>query len=511
MGVKFGLEAIDYQVNSKLSSELIQIFQEVIDYKSKLNGTIRYIVTEVETFVLKVTLKKLAIAIYKHTGIPVSKLYVSKAFSAMFACCVDFGEDDGVNMYTTIKRYSGIELTEMEQEYIDSLKVKKFTAEELEKLSNNFNVKSGKMNIRQLAGKDISLHLYFDYNAAFLVKETAHVKCEPLTAEEITAIVLHEIGHMLTMFEHAGDAYFKASVDANIMINKFLIKDNAEEVLKYGFNFLEKTFPDKKKLIDALKDKFLKTLSPGKGEQSKSLGTIGSLLLVAFISMLTLVFSGLFLPLRIIGSVFIPMVNTLENTKKLSDYAELKKQFKYCEQLADEFVARHGLSRGLASGLQKLFAWFEITQLGVVSHNSSLVWAAAKTPFIIMTMFYGDLTDGGGAYDREYDRVTRGMTNLLSIFKNENLPKEALDFYINDFEATKAAIAGYNKRRRFTEIMYTVHNICRYILMTPIESLFTGRFLDEYNKLHDNAEMLKTNTMFYHSMKLKQILSRLKK
>lgn len=515
MRINTGLEAIDFQVKSPLATELVAIFQDVINFKAKLtNYDLVKKAKLVEEYCIAVALPKVCVTIKKNTGIPVAKIFVSRRFSAMFACCVDFGKDKGLNMYTTIQRYSGIELNELEKEYISSLKVKRLTAKDLDKMAASFDRKTGKMSIDKIAGLDISFILYFDYNAAFLVKETAHVKCEEMTAEEITAIVLHEIGHMMTMFEHAGDAYFKAAVNADIRVKHFFKdKKNRDEVLEYGFNFLEKYFPSKKDAVLALKNKCKekKAAVGAQGKQVYSMGTFTSMVYIAFVSMFTLLGCLYFLPFDILFKIINPMLETLENHTKLSDYANLRKQYKYCEQLADEFASRHGMSAPLASGLHKLFQWSEVIGLGTVSHWSSLVWTAAKIPFVIYTIFCGDTSSGGGLYDRGYDRVVRAMNNALAIFKSENLPKEALDFYIKDYEETLAIVKQYNDKRKLQEAFHAVQNLSEYLLETPIHLLFTGRFLDEYNKLHNNTEFLLHNTMFYHAAKLKELLERVKK
>lgn len=510
MGFNIGIEAIDFQHKSKLAQDLINLFQDAIDVRQKVKETTTSavkIASEVENHFFKITAPSLASIILKHTGIPVGKIYVSRTFSMMFACTVDFNKDEGLNMYTTIQRYSGLELDPFVEEYINSKQGKMIKPEDIAKLTANLDTKTGKMSINKLAGKDIKFLLYFDYNSAFLAKESGHVKCEYMTAEEIAAIVLHEIGHMITMFEHASDAYFRANVYNKVMINGFIKKAGKFELIEYGLNYLESKFPTKKQTIDALRVKVGEAKKNYSGQQTKSLPVFISLLYSLIYTLLTLICSLLFTPFRLL-EMLSPMITTLENNTKLSDYAVLRKQDKYCEQLADEFVSRHGMAAGLSSGLQKIFSWCEVTGIGSIAHGSSLAWAAAKAPFFILTMFYGDLTDGGGSYDREYDRIVRAMNNMLAVFKSENMPKEAIDFYINDYEMCKATIANYNKHRRLTEIMHTIHGGISYILTTPLDLMFTGRFLSEYNKLHDRAEMLIANSFGYHSAKLKQMVKK---
>jgi len=512
MSFSLGLEAMNYTTNSEFSKDLISMFEEVIDYRKKVKETamsLTKVVTEVERFFLKVTAPKLFTAIRKHTGVPLGKLYVSKSFSAMFACTVDIGGDKGQNMYTTIQRYCGIELDEYEKEYVQKhSKHRQLYDDELEKLAASFDKRTGKMAINKIAGKDIKFILFFDYNAAFLAQETGHVNLPYLEADEITAIVLHEIGHMMTMFEHAAEAYFKAVFRNNNILN--LVKSgNKFEVIDEGLKYLSKRFPTKKDMFDALSAKIesdRKAYSATGG-----MSTFGSLLYVAVVTIFSLIAGVVALPFRVLFNMVEPMLETLESNQKLSDYAVLRKQYKYCEQLADEFVSRHGLSGKLASGLGKLFTWCEVTGLGMINRNSSLAWAAAKIPFILTTMFYGDVTDGGGDYDRGYDRVTRAMMHLIDVFKNSDMPKEAIEFYLQDYEHCREVVNSYNKNRKLVEIMNVLGGMINYLLRTPVELMFTGRFLSEYNKLHNKAETLVANVMFYHATKLKQLSSKIKK
>lgn len=514
MSINLGLEAVNYNVDSKFSKELIEIFQDVINLRKQLKEkqlSMREGVTAITKHFLQVSAPQLTKCIQKHTGIPVSKLYLSKAFSMMFACTVDFGGDKGINMYTTIQQYSGLELSEMEKEYFQSLKIKQFTNEELAKLTEAFDVRTGKMNITKLAGANISFILYFDYNSAFLAKETGHMNCEYMTAEEIAAITLHEVGHMLTMFEHAADTYFKAVFYNNNIMNFLNTSKSKYDIIMFGLSYLEKQFPSQKNAIDALRTKTDEYKELAKGSTNAAMPVFVSMLYVAIVTLLTLMLCSIMLPLRLFGSILKPITFNIEDNKKLSDYAALKKQCKYCEQLADEFVSRHGLSGPLGSGLQKIFTWCSITGIGTINKNSSLAWNAAKIPFIICTMFYGDLTDGGGSYDREYDRTHRAMVNLIGAFKDSDLPLEAIKFYTDDYERCKEVLQSYKKSRKLTEVMQAINNFVRYLLETPLDSIFTGRFLREYDKLHDKAEYLTTNSMFYHASKLKQIAAKLRK
>jgi hypothetical protein len=511
MGFNIGLEAVNYNVKSKFSTELIDLFQEVIDVRKSLkekSTSLSQIVSDITKYFLQVTAPKMTKCIQQHTGIPVSKLFVSKSFSTMYACTVDFGGDKGFNMYTTIQQYSGLELSEMDKEYIASLKQKPLTPEDLAKLTKSFDARTGKMNISKIAGKNISFILYFDYCSAFLAKETGHKDCEYMEASEIAAIVLHEVGHMLTLFEHASDLYFKAEFFNNTMVNYIKNTDNKVDVIRFGLSFLEKQFPDKKKAVDALSAKVDEHVRNTKDDAR--LPTFLSLLYIAVASILTLLAILLILPFRLLWGLLSPMTFNIEDAKKLSDYAFLKKQYKYCEQIADEFVSRHGLSGPLGSGLQKIFDSCQVAGLTIINKNSSLAWHAAKVPYILNTLFYGDLTSGGGLYDREADRIHRAMIDLIGVFKDSTLPPEAIKFYTDDYERCKEVIESYNRKRKFTEVMYAANEFINYLLETPIDSLFTGRFLREYNNLHNKAEQLIANPMFYHSAKLRQLISTMK-
>lgn len=503
-----GLEAINYQINSPFAKEMITIFQDTIDYRQKIKqktSTATEVVDAVEKYFFKVTGQKLAACIKKHSGIPVKHIYVSERFSMCYACCVDFGSDEGLNMYTTIQRYSGIEISDIEKEMYNITSSNTFSSAELEKLSNKFNIKTGKMDLTKLAGKDISLLLYFDYNSAFLAQETGHVLCEPMTAEEITAIVLHEVGHMLTMFEHASEAYFKSVFYSNVSYNTVKKIANKFDAILYGLDYLSYKFPSKKDNLNALR---LKVESHKKTYLSNSANTIPVFITLLYSAILLIFFahcSICMIPVELLIKIFTPLGVEIDAMFLNGDYYALRKQYKYCEQLADEYVSRHGLSSSLITALSKIFKWCEITALGYIDHNSALAWNVSKIVFIATTLFFGDHTDGGGDYDRQYDRATRSMNNLIGIFKNSNLSKSALDFYIKDYENCRIAIDKYKKGSRAVEIIHTIHLILDYICGTPLESMMSGKFFREYNNLYEKAEYLTTNSLFFHQAKLRQL------
>lgn len=98
MGFNTGIEAIDFQHKSKFAQDLVILFQDAIDVRQKVKETTTSavkIASEVENHFFKITAPTLAFLILKHTGIPVGKIYISRTFSMMFACTVDFNKDEG--------------------------------------------------------------------------------------------------------------------------------------------------------------------------------------------------------------------------------------------------------------------------------------------------------------------------------------------------------------------------------------------------------------------------------
>ena len=216
-----------------------------------------------------------------------------------------------------------------------------------------------------------------------------------------------------------------------------------------------------------------------------------------------------FLLVRAIGDILFGAVdtnNTYQNYNKKSDYYGFHNQARMCEQIADEFVARHGVSRGLIGGLEKLREWSSVSGLGGIynSRTSTLMYYANRMSWFALVAMAGDYSNGPwDTYDHVAERYTRAMQNTVGNLKNANIPEEMLGYFLSDYELCRMTL---DNMATSTKFMVTANNILdgiSYFLSAPVNLIFSGRFVEEYTKLFETTEKLRNNSIYYQAAKLK--------
>ena len=508
----FSNESIEFQSKgSPLANELIQIFQEVIDKRESLT-TIQDRVKEVPTFCKNVMGAKLINAIKKHTGITCKTIRFSNTIDMGFACLMDFGDKYGLTANDVIARYSGIQTNPNVTFWMNELGIKPKTAKDMEVVANSLNRETGKFTVDRLADKtQCTMTLYFDPYGAFLIKECAHIKFEYFTAEEITGIVLHEIGHMLSALAHSADLCFRMQA-YNRCMEYFLANASASEkakVLKSGISILDPKLKDKSdKAIDQC------TAVDGAEDQGSWVGNILGWFMDAIINAIQIL---MFLPiisvvveeLYMVTKEMFPEVYTGSfSSKKTSDHFYMSKQVKLCEQFADEYVSKHGMSHGQVSALNKLWSWIEFSaSLGSYtgSTTSTIAYHINKISFVALTLMYGDLTDGNGLYDNKTDRAAHLLEETAKAFK-KTLSPEMADYFMEDYIKTKNGLKNRTLYDSLRDGISWVRRAVGYLLSTLPAMLISGRITTEYEKLYNDGEKLRGNSLFVRATKLESLL-----
>lgn len=505
-------ESIAFQTKgSPLANELIQIFQEVIDKRESIT-TVSERVKQIPKFVKDVTTNKLTAAIKKHTGLTCTSVKLSKRVDMGFACLMNFGDKWGLTANDIISRYSGIETDPMIKMWMRELNIQPRTAEDMRVIAESLNRETGKFGITQMQDKTpCSMTLYFDPYGAFLIKECSHIKLSYLTADEITGIILHEIGHAVSTLAHSADVCFRVQVYNRCMeyfLQNASVKDKAT-VLKDGLALMD---PKLKERVDATVDQC--TAIDGMNDQGSWVGNIFGWFVDLFITAIQLL---MLLPVisivveemyMITREAFPELYTGSFNTRKTSDHFYMSKQAKLCEQFADEYVAKHGMSHGQVSGLNKLWVFVEYaTSVGSYtgSTTSTLAYHLNRLSFITLTLLYGDLTDGGGIYDGKTDRAVRLMDETTKAFK-QNLSPEMAEYFVEDYIRTKNAMKNRTVYDGLRDSAAWARKALGYLLSTLPAMLVSGRITTEYEKLYKDGEKLRANNLFFRATKLDMLL-----
>lgn len=301
-----------------------------------------------------------------------------------------------------------------------------------------------------------------------------------LTADEFAAIVLHEIGHVFYNFEYMDRVMTTNQVLATLLTEEYKAMEPGKRkvVLKKASTVLE----NNRIPLDELAD-------------SKTDGS-------AAVAIITSTVDGFY----------------SETGSHFYDYSS-------CEQLADNFAARHGFARSLASGLHKIVSPYErdLRRLATINEIMAVVSAItvsaiavvcvtiAATPLIALVygilgfiwlrgMTLGNLNDTPGYGDAQwvrYDdlrvRLKRIREQIVIFIKTAKVNSKALTDALNDLDVIDKLISDTPEPTDG--------------VVKKLYEFFNPRSKSnrQVKEIQRTLEELSTNVMFIYAAKLSQI------
>lgn len=529
------MEAIDFQIDTKFADSIRDMFQSIIAYRETCRGDKRTI-TKVVDFAEKTISRDLPKLLLQYTGLHLNQIHFSKNISFFFAMNPRLCNEK--NMCKAIDAATGNAL------YADNIDFSQRTYEELKKISMSFDKKKGALGVKKFLQNDIAMELHFDCYSAFLIRDTLNVNFEYFTAEEITAIVMHEIGHMMSLVEHCGDMFFQIGLRA-ALIKNFVHTAPLSERIKMVRDILNDPNAGKymaanstlgAKMVEAL-HKAIKNVADNFDQNKRDNVNDSSYLFWATIW-------GFFINAFVIGyisvaSIYAPVMaftialfsNILfawnrdfiqkggYNDPKYSDFMANKNQAFLWERWSDEYVTRYGYGSHLSSALNKLFKCMTSSDMFAVDEKGADVWIRNSwVPLAInycLTGFWtiicgGNLDDGCGIYESQVDRLKRIIQDTAGVFKRMDLPPEVMDKYLEEYEKCQQQLNNIPMARRCEHIFALVHR-CIMSFVDPIQlgnRLLRGNIKAEYAQLANDIDDLRNNPLFYNASKLNSILAK---
>jgi len=493
-------EAINFQVTSNknnLANELTVTYQEIIDYRNSITSSASERIKNVMDFFLHNTGPKMISIIYKYTGIKI-RLAVPKFLMANFAISFEF-ENDPISAENMIRRYSGLLNNKNYGKYLKKKTPIYRTEKQLIEFANSLNKDTGMIQTGMMEKHMLACKFYFDVYAAFLIKEMGAEACEPLIAPEVTAVVLHEIGHVLSFIEHAADVIFKKDL-LNAATASFYANASDKEKLNFVADQTFALYPEAATKLKRVND----YVSAQDGAQGKALHTGMQVFLKTSMALLKSIGVGAkHVAKQTINIAWnasigggISAVGSLKDTKN-SDYADMPSiNNTYCEVLADEYVARFGYSGYFASQLKKIYSWSRITGLGdmKMKQYNTASWYGRMLPWVVYTLFNGDKNDKD--YTSEKHRYELLLLNTLKVFKSGNVPDELLADYYKSYQTIKHMLDNPTREQKYTVACNHLHQILSYIVNSPVELVFSGRFERDYERLYNQVQYLSNNELY---------------
>ena len=490
----FSQEFIQFQKGySPLAKQMIDLFAEGNKLRDDTVGTIVVKMTTVLKWFQKEGGVKLAKIISDYLGVKIDKIKISKDCDFGYAVQMKIGDPYGLNAAMILDRISGRPVNTYYESIISTYKLYKPTYEELKRVSESYNAKTGHFDDVKLAnGKDITATLYFDPYSAFMLKDVCHEKLGYLLPEEVAAIMIHECGHVVSCLLKAVDLWF-VSTAQNSALQQFMKSASVEEQVKYlrVVSGKGQNGPVVTKALDLI-DKII-----GTNKESSGHTALWPLIFMLLICCFILVGSPITFAVDNIDLLFDQIINY--KADKLSDMYSTTKNIKYSEQLADSYAVRHGLGSYLNSALTKAESIPMFS--GISSRKSSLVWYCSKLMMIFASLIMRDYT----MYDEHEKLVDRQRSianDTLKVFKTMDLSDELKAFYIDEYERQLEWISKVPTSTRVINKIQAARAFLDYVLTIPFNMLIGGRFNNEYNKLFRQVESMMGNDLAYRAAKL---------
>lgn len=506
------MEAMDFQVNTKLGTALDALWQEVIDYRdTKLKDLKPKDRRErLHEYFGQNIVKKYFDVVWKYAGLWVDEMEFKKDGETTFATCVfvgDWGADqiqkvmsgglDTINPRTAIK-----------------------TAEEMLKIVKAFDPKTGgiKTSMRNEIKKLVHCIMLFDFAEAFCIKDyfPEGAPVEYLTAREITAIMLHEIGHTLSLLEYAADTYSHMAKFESLTEGFRKYADPSEQV-----KFVELVAAEAGKAGVAEADKLQTVASKMKSEVGNLPGANKSVIntyLEPMFGMAKVVSKSLWYSAKnFFCNPFYNKYMSDAQYTKYSDVLTTERDMTWAERTADDYAIRHGYGKELVTGFDKTHQMFSLLGYSNEAIMAMVKAGRFKTQLSLfekmkITTFIPTIARNRlhGLYPEGADRFREIMKVSIQGLKANNANPEFVRKYIDDIEQMIKSIENYDETRGFiAKQMVRYKLLLKYLSVTSwVDIIVHGRVVPEIEQLIGQLDRLSNNLLSFYGEKFNQLARR---
>ena len=518
-------EAMASVLQSKLGKQLDALWQKVIDYrrdqlkdmspKAQKDAIQQYFHANIVRPFMDI--------VYKETGLWINRVEYVTIKECGFATCIFIGNDDDPNYgkYGGTLWIKNIQDGGFTERTYHTKIPENLTPEQLIKLAESYDSTKGAIypKLREEIKKICSANFYFDITTGFLmdVYLPKNGGIEPLTAQELTAIVLHELGHTLTMVEHAADVYSRISTYRYLedQVTKGGMGSDPKQVIKLAKLAAEASrkrgrtdAADKTEKMIADVEKAITT--PGLSPTPQNVGTvIAGLFTIAF----ALINDIFILPLHIVFG-HTNRYNPNDQKVKSGDIPFNTRLINWQERKADEYAFSHGYGRHIVTGLEKLHEVFarygysskdlETIKKAKTLHKD-ISWFVKLQLIVLAPVIYGDMATY--LYPPAEQRFKEMLDLLVQSLKAHGADPEYVKRVLADIERVRKAIDDFDKENSFTmKVRKTYDLFMSYLRISNwVDVIVHGRVLKEIEKLVTDIRGLNNNMLAYYGFKLQQI------
>lgn len=515
------LEAMSAVSRSKLGDELTALFQEVIDYRDNdLNGvSFQGRLSSIQNFFAKKIAKRFMDIVYKNTGLNIEAVFFKPSFEVSFCTWICIQKGDELTARGTSQITDS--LNGQARDWVTALRGEEFTVDELISLAKSYDVEKGiiKPEHREQVKKIVRCAIGFDLSLGFLSVDylPKNSGAEYLTARELTAIMLHEIGHNLTLIEHAADLYARAATFRTLeaYFKKTATVEKSIELGKRVANIAASNgyTKDAAALLKAVTQAEKDYQSSGQRMPAPTKASfIGSTIGSAFY-LLSVVLSGT-LDLLLTDSTRALLRLRDGQKKKLADLPVSERMWTWQERKADEYAFTHGFGADQVTALEKITKFYGMigksekdiaALLKEEAQGKALgLYAKLRLLFWVQQSFY-DYTFR--SYPPTSERYREILNHSVKQLKIHGASAEYVNKYIKDIETILTTIDNVSRSDKYFELMQKKYRLfMKYCSLPSFIAWFTnGRAEQELEELMTDIHQLSDNLLGYFEAKFKQL------
>lgn len=350
--------------------------------------------------------------------------------------------------------------------------------------------------------------------AGFWIAETTMV-IKPLTAQEITAVILHEIGHMITLIDIAAAGVSNndfGTIDREV-IEKGLMSSKKELVslIKRASSYASKGSTQKEigdKIVHVIEKE---DIEPGIITRVLALmiQTFLSTLMVSLSSSATLVYTTLLMKTSNYYELVLSIMYDSSDSRSKGKSTAMRKT-SHLERVADEFVAKYGYAKYLNIALDKITrisSHSVFTHVGVDTRSTSILsvlgFINSFVPAFMLAMLAMSVKTT--SYEDLNTRMQRNIQNTRASLKDTALPKDIRDRLLRDMDDIERDMKQFN--RSFFGSMIAINSFLYQVANIDVAA-FRRLILSnprQFDILQEQFDALQSNTLYVSSARMSRI------
>lgn len=489
---------------SALALQISELFQTVCDQRDLVDKDLQKLRKEVVLKELQRALPKLEILLKKEIGIDINITNSDGCQDILIAIDMD------KNGLGTLDRY-------IDNRFYNNKNIKIRTAQELQKISSNIqgDVISFK-EVDDTIARCFQFSLSADFSGFLCAYSEINNNINDYSAKEIAALVLHEVGHVISCCKRLGN--YKYSYELQKEQYKFFTKNATYEekikALKSTVATMKKTNKNKEAtlVLDNLTKEMIDRLDKDGYDLGNTTGLNSILSLLGMLFVFLLMFMFFLSPLGLFYLSILTLIansmNTIMNTIMKSDYSKIDdrmfthRDYTIIEREADEFVSKHGYGVHLATALLKIK---KIPFSGDRTNSTSklLYYNSLFISFIGRSFLSPALCHMFPTYEIEYKRLEDIQIKTIKYLKNSSNSKEMNIAYIESIEKMDKYIKETNSDYFLHKIMYKIYSLINNITPTELfNGVIYGTLSKDMNDLIIELDKLQNNRLYVSAAKL---------